>query len=74
MSDRIDAWTHIFPQAYFARLKTMATAAGPLKRWLELACPPRPRHLAASRSRPDAGLSDREQVALRDLVEPRLAL
>jgi predicted TIM-barrel fold metal-dependent hydrolase len=36
MSDRIDAWTHIFPQAYFARLKTMASAAGPLRRWLEL--------------------------------------
>jgi predicted TIM-barrel fold metal-dependent hydrolase len=36
MSDRIDAWTHIFPQAYFARLKTLASAAGPLRRWLEL--------------------------------------
>lgn len=36
MSDRIDAWTHIFPKAYFARLQTMASAAGPLKRWLEL--------------------------------------
>ncbi len=36
MSDRIDAWTHIFPTAYFARLQTMASAAGPLKRWLEL--------------------------------------
>jgi predicted TIM-barrel fold metal-dependent hydrolase len=36
MSDRIDAWTHIFPAAYFARLQTMASATGPLKRWLEL--------------------------------------
>jgi predicted TIM-barrel fold metal-dependent hydrolase len=36
MSDRIDAWTHIFPQAYFARLQTMTSAAGPLRRWLEL--------------------------------------
>src|SRR5580692_252013 len=36
MSDRIDAWTHIFPKAYFERLQTMASAAGPLKRWLEL--------------------------------------
>jgi aminocarboxymuconate-semialdehyde decarboxylase len=36
MSDRIDAWTHIFPKPYFARLQTMASAAGPLKRWLEL--------------------------------------
>jgi predicted TIM-barrel fold metal-dependent hydrolase len=36
LSDRIDAWTHIFPQAYFARLQTMASAAGPLRRWLEL--------------------------------------
>jgi aminocarboxymuconate-semialdehyde decarboxylase len=36
LSDRIDAWTHIFPKAYFARLQTMASAAGPLRRWLEL--------------------------------------
>ena len=36
MSDRIDAWTHIFPPAYFARLQTMASVAGPLRRWLEL--------------------------------------
>src|ERR1700688_2666863 len=36
MSDRIDAWTHIFPKAYFAKLQTMASAAGPLQRWLEL--------------------------------------
>ena len=28
MSDRIDAWTHIFPQPYFARLKTMAQRLG----------------------------------------------
>jgi aminocarboxymuconate-semialdehyde decarboxylase len=36
MPDRIDAWTHIFPSAYFARLQTMASATGPLRRWLEL--------------------------------------
>jgi aminocarboxymuconate-semialdehyde decarboxylase len=36
LSDRIDAWTHIFPAAYFARLQTMAPAGGPLRRWLEL--------------------------------------
>src|SRR5580658_837341 len=36
MPDRIDAWTHIFPKAYFARLQTMGSAAGPLRRWLEL--------------------------------------
>jgi hypothetical protein len=33
---RIDAWTHILPPAYFARLQTVASAAGPLKRWMEL--------------------------------------
>jgi aminocarboxymuconate-semialdehyde decarboxylase len=36
MNLRIDAWTHIFPPAYFARLQTLASAAGPLKRWMEL--------------------------------------
>ena len=36
MTSRIDAWTHIFPAAYFARLQTMASATGPLKRWMEL--------------------------------------
>ncbi|MGY3355353.1 putative TIM-barrel fold metal-dependent hydrolase [Bradyrhizobium sp. GM0.4] len=36
MPELIDAWTHIFPPAYFARLQTMASAAGPLRRWLEL--------------------------------------
>ncbi len=36
MTSRIDAWTHIFPPAYFARLQTIASAAGPLKRWMEL--------------------------------------
>ena len=36
MTARIDAWTHIFPPAYFAHLKTLASAAGPLKRWMEL--------------------------------------
>ncbi|MDQ2080260.1 amidohydrolase family protein [Xanthobacteraceae bacterium Astr-EGSB] len=33
---RVDAWTHIFPAGYFARLQTLASAAGPLKRWMEL--------------------------------------
>jgi aminocarboxymuconate-semialdehyde decarboxylase len=36
VSLRIDAWTHIFPPAYFAKLQTIASAAGPLKRWMEL--------------------------------------
>jgi predicted TIM-barrel fold metal-dependent hydrolase len=36
MPDRIDAWTHIFPKAYFDKLQTMASATGPLKRWLKL--------------------------------------
>src|SRR6202789_1735268 len=36
MPERIDAWTHIFPKAYFERLQTMASVAGPLKRWLGL--------------------------------------
>lgn len=36
MSQLIDAWTHIFPPHYFARLHTIASAAGPLRRWLEL--------------------------------------
>jgi aminocarboxymuconate-semialdehyde decarboxylase len=37
VSLRLDAWTHIFPPAYFARLQTLASAAGPLKRWMQLA-------------------------------------
>jgi hypothetical protein len=36
VSLRLDAWTHIFPPAYFAKLQTIASAAGPLKRWMEL--------------------------------------
>jgi aminocarboxymuconate-semialdehyde decarboxylase len=36
MPDMIDAWTHIFPSAYFAKLQTIATATGPLKRWINL--------------------------------------
>ena len=36
MSECIDAWTHIFPDAYFERLQSMASASGPLKRWLNL--------------------------------------
>jgi predicted TIM-barrel fold metal-dependent hydrolase len=36
VSLRIDAWTHIFPSAYFARLQSIASATGPLKRWMEL--------------------------------------
>ena len=36
MSRIIDAWTHIFPPAYFAKLQSVATATGPLKRWINL--------------------------------------
>ena len=36
MTKAIDAWTHIFPPAYFQKLQTMATASGPLKRWMNL--------------------------------------
>ena len=36
MPERIDAWTHIFPPSFFARLRAVASAAGPLRRWLEL--------------------------------------
>ncbi|MCP3387736.1 amidohydrolase [Bradyrhizobium sp. CCGB12] len=36
MPEFIDAWTHIFPPSYFERLQTMASAAGPLRRWMEL--------------------------------------
>ena len=36
MSGRIDAWTHILPQAYFARLQGLGSASGRLKRWLTL--------------------------------------
>jgi hypothetical protein len=36
VSLHIDAWTHIFPPVYFAHLQTIASAAGPLKRWLQL--------------------------------------
>jgi predicted TIM-barrel fold metal-dependent hydrolase len=36
MSKIIDAWTHIFPPAYFAKLRSVATATGPLKRWINL--------------------------------------
>ncbi|PSH65055.1 amidohydrolase family protein [Phyllobacterium sophorae] len=32
----LDAWTHIFPQAYFAKLNTVSNASGPLKRWMTL--------------------------------------
>ena len=36
MLDCIDAWTHILPKAYFAKLQTVGSAAGRLKRWLTL--------------------------------------
>jgi aminocarboxymuconate-semialdehyde decarboxylase len=36
MTKAIDAWTHIFPPAYFQKLQMMATASGPLKRWMNL--------------------------------------
>lgn len=36
MPELVDAWTHIFPSSYFERLQTMASAAGPLRRWMEL--------------------------------------
>jgi aminocarboxymuconate-semialdehyde decarboxylase len=32
----LDAWTHIFPPAYFRRLQGVASASGPLKRWMTL--------------------------------------
>lgn len=34
MTDCIDAWTHIHPEKYFARLQTFGSASGRLKRWL----------------------------------------
>lgn len=36
MTQLVDAWTHIFPPAYFSRLQELATASGPLKRWMNL--------------------------------------
>jgi aminocarboxymuconate-semialdehyde decarboxylase len=36
MTKIVDAWTHIFPQAYFQKLQSVATASGPLKRWMNL--------------------------------------
>jgi predicted TIM-barrel fold metal-dependent hydrolase len=36
MTDCIDAWTHILPKHYFAKLQTMGSASGRLKRWLTL--------------------------------------
>ena len=36
MTQAIDAWTHIFPPAYFRKLQTIAAASGPLKRWMNL--------------------------------------
>ncbi|TCU15282.1 amidohydrolase family protein [Rhizobium sullae] len=32
----IDAWTHIFPPSYFRQIQKVASASGPLKRWLTL--------------------------------------
>ena len=36
MTQAIDAWTHIFPPAYFRKLQTITAASGPLKRWMNL--------------------------------------
>ena len=36
MTKAVDAWTHIFPKAYFEKLQTIASASGPLKRWMNL--------------------------------------
>ena len=36
MTERIDAWTHILPKKYFAKLQTFGSASGRLKRWLTL--------------------------------------
>ena len=36
MTDCIDAWTHILPKHYFAKLQTVGSASGRLKRWLTL--------------------------------------
>jgi len=36
MTDCIDAWTHILPERYFAKLQTVGSASGRLKRWLTL--------------------------------------
>jgi predicted TIM-barrel fold metal-dependent hydrolase len=36
MIEMLDAWTHILPRKYFAKLQTLASAAGPLKRWMTL--------------------------------------
>lgn len=36
MSSMIDGWTHIFPEEYFEKIKSVSTAAGPLKRWVTL--------------------------------------
>lgn len=34
MPDYIDAWTHIHPTKYFAKLQTLGSASGRLKRWV----------------------------------------
>ena len=36
MTNYLDAWTHIFPDAYFRKLQNLASASGPLKRWITL--------------------------------------
>src|SRR4051794_10729171 len=36
MVQMIDAWTHIFPPTYFSKLQNLASASGPLKRWMNL--------------------------------------
>jgi predicted TIM-barrel fold metal-dependent hydrolase len=47
MNKIIDAWTHIFPSAYFQKLQKVASARGPLKRWMNL----RPLHDLEARFR-----------------------
>jgi aminocarboxymuconate-semialdehyde decarboxylase len=36
MTHMVDGWTHIFPSAYFAKLQSIGSATGPLKRWITL--------------------------------------
>jgi predicted TIM-barrel fold metal-dependent hydrolase len=34
--DYLDAWTHIFPSAYFEKIQSVSPASGALKRWMTL--------------------------------------
>lgn len=36
VSSLIDGWTHIFPEEYFEKIKSVSSASGPLKRWVSL--------------------------------------